>query len=153
MKNLVIALVTLVCSSVVSFAQTAETEVLQSLYGMEKKTIIGEFMDLKADQEEGFWNVYEAYELERKEIGVARIALLKKYTESFNTLTDEQADKILNESYSIKTKQLKLQKKYYGKMKKATTVKLAARFYQIENYLITAITFSISNEIYFVQNK
>tara|TARA_B100000809_G_scaffold264153_1_gene319217 strand:+ start:853 stop:1314 length:462 start_codon:yes stop_codon:yes gene_type:complete len=153
MKKLIFALVVLISSATVSFAQSGETELLQSLYGLEKKVIIQEFMDLKADQNESFWNVYEAYELERKEIGKARIALLNKYAESFNTLTDEQADKMLKESYSISTKQLKLQKKYYGKMKKATNIKLAARFYQIENYLVTVISFSISDSIPFVENK
>ena len=110
-------------------------------------------MNLKADQEVAFWSVYEAYEIERKVLGKARIALLERYAESFESLTDEQVDEMLKESYSIKTKQAKLQKKYYGKMKKVTSVKTAARFYQIENYLITVISYTISDAIPFVEDK
>jgi hypothetical protein len=153
MKKLALVIITVISCAFGSFAQTSESEILQSLYGLEKKVLVQEFMELKDDQQAAFWEVYAAYEIERVKIGKLRIALLKKYADSFNTLTDEQADQMFKEGSSIKMKQLKLINKYYKKMKKATSTKLAARFYQIENYLITVITFTIYDSIPFVENK
>jgi len=58
-----------------NLAQTTQDEVqlMQSLYGMEKRDIIGEFIELNESQEEEFWKIYDEYELKRQEIGKERI--------------------------------------------------------------------------------
>ncbi len=49
-------------------AQTANDEVaiLQSMYGMEKRALVSELMDVKDPQSQQFWTIYEDFEVARK---------------------------------------------------------------------------------------
>ncbi|MBK9105356.1 MAG: hypothetical protein IPL92_12510 [Saprospiraceae bacterium] len=54
--------------STFGFAQSAQEEVdlIQSLYGMQKKEIVADFIKLEGAQKDAFWKLYDAYELERR---------------------------------------------------------------------------------------
>ncbi|MBN4048336.1 hypothetical protein JYU17_00020 [Flavobacteriaceae bacterium AH-315-O20] len=43
--------------------------------------------------------------------------------------------------------------KYYKKLKKSTSPKVAAQFYQIEHYISDGMRFAILNNIEFIQDK
>ncbi|MBP1838386.1 hypothetical protein [Formosa algae] len=121
------------------FAQDAELEAFKDLFNSEKKTVIGEFLDLDATAAMIFNGIYDAYILERKEISNRRMSLLEKYVEQYDALTDEQADVIVKETFSIRAKSEKLQKKYYKKVKKELGAKTASQFVQFERYVQTSI--------------
>ena len=73
---------------------TSEIDFYQSAYGLEKKRIVENFMNLSGEKATAFWEVYNAYETERKEIGKNRIANLNTYSDVYENMTDEQADDI-----------------------------------------------------------
>ncbi len=55
-------------------------------------------------------------------------------------MSDEQSKKLLNDWFSLREKQIDLQKKYAGKFRKAVPGVKVVRFYQIENALNTVVS-------------
>ena len=49
-----------------------ELQLMQSLYGMDKRDIVSEFIELNDSQEQEFWFLYDEYEVKRKDIGKGR---------------------------------------------------------------------------------
>ncbi len=150
MKKLLALLVLSTSLFSVSFSQNTELGIIQKMYGVEKRALVTDFMKLDDSQKDAFWDVYEAYETERKALGAQRVALLEKYAEQYDTLTEEQTDADMKEALVMSLNREKLRKKYYAKMKKATSAKTAAKFIQLETYLSTAIRFQILDNIPFV---
>ncbi len=128
----------------------SELDFFQSAYGLEKKAIVKNFMNLSGEKATAFWEVYNAYETERKAIGKTRVDNLKKYAEVFDNITDEQAEEITKKMLSNRAAQEKLYKKYFGKMKKAVGSTAALQFLELEVYLQTAISYAILESIPFI---
>ena len=151
MKKLLLTLC-LALSIGITYGQdfTSEIEFYQSAYGLEKKGIVENFMNLSGEKATSFWEVYNAYEADRKEIGKARISNLTSYSEIYDNMTDEQADEISKKFLSNRASQEKLYKSYFGKMKKVLGAKEALQFIQLEVYLQTAISYAILETIPFV---
>lgn len=131
-------------------AQTAseETDFIQSIFGMEKKTIVAEFLEL--EETNPFWALYDEYETKRKELGKERIQILVGYAESYDELDDEKTDKIIASMISIRKSTDKLTDSYYKKIKKASGSKVAAQFFQLEAYFLSEIRAAIMEEIPFI---
>ena len=145
---LLIALLTFF--STISFSQsnTEEIDFYQSIFGMEKKQAVAGFLQL--DNNDPFWNIYDAYETERKELGKKRIDLLTDYADNYLTLTDEKTNELIEQMISQRKQLDKLINSYYKKVKKENGAKVAAQFYQLENYVLVAIRMTIMEEIPFI---
>lgn len=155
MKNVFAILITFVLSAChVAMAQsnTEEVDLVQSVFGMEKKAFVAEFIQLEGAQAEGFWALYDEYEAKRKELGKRRIALLNKYAESYDSLDDVKTGEILTEMMGLQTATDKLITTYSKKIKKEVNVKTAAQFYQIEGYILSKIRTAILENIPVIGN-
>ena len=135
--------------SAAGFAQSNKEDVdlIQSLFGKEKKSIVAEFIKLEGAQKDAFWNLYDQYETERKELGKQRIALLERYANNYATLDDATTDKLIHDMMDLGIKTDKLTNSYYGKIKKVSGVKAAAQFVQLESYLTSMIRATIFENI------
>lgn len=134
-------------------SNTEEIDLVQSIYGIEKKAIVEEFVQPVAENRVQFWEVYDAYEVERKELGKKRFELLTEFEEKFAGLNNEDADAWMKKVISLSKSQDKLVDTYYAKMKKATSPIVAMRFYMLEAYLLTAIRYEILDAIPFPEEK
>lgn len=152
MKKLTIVLAVTLFASMAIHAQSdkEEMELIQSLFGMEKKAAIASFLQLEGEQANDFWNLYDAYETERKELGIRRMDLLNKYADQYLELDNEMTEKIIGESIALSKAYDKLVATYYKRIKKSSGAKVAAQFYQIEYYLKSYIRTIIFSEIPFV---
>ena len=116
MKKLAIVLVigtSLLLIQSVAFAQKSETpasgptvseqdiELLRSDIRSAKKQIIAENMKLTDAQAQKFWPVYDAYTQETTKLGDARFALIKEYANSYENMTDAQADSLVNKMATL----------------------------------------------------
>jgi len=130
-----------------------EIEVVQNIFGAEKKAIIDENIDLSGVDSEAFWSLYQEYETARKEIGKEKLDLLHKYTTKEGAVTNTQADELMNIAIPLREREDKLILNYTKKIKKATSSLVAVQFYQIEHYISDGIRFSILHNIDFIQDK
>ncbi len=144
MKKLLSIAIILFATTSMAFSQVQQEEVdyYQSIFGMEKKVVVASFIGLDAN--DPFWAIYDEYEIERKKLGQKRMETLLDYAEHYEKLTDEKTDDLIKQSMSIRKGTNTLIVKYYKKVKKTSGSKIAAQFYQIENYFRTAI----SSELY-----
>ena len=125
-----------------------EIQLMQSLYGMEKRDIVAEFVELSANQENEFWLLYDAYEIKRKEIGKERFKLLSSYVDDYGEVKPQDADNFMKKAIPLRNKSDKLVDSYYKKIKVKTDPIVAMQFYQIENYLTDVIRLELLEEIY-----
>jgi hypothetical protein len=150
MYNKLLSLVLMAFLSLGMFAQSNqdEIELMQSLYGMEKRDIVAEFIELSEVQEQEFWTLYDAYENERKELGKKKFQLLQSYVDDYGQVKAEDADNFMKQAIPLRIKSDKLTDNYYKKIKTKTDPIVAMQFYQIENYLADAIKMELLEDIY-----
>jgi len=126
---------------------------VQAAFGMDKKAIVADFVQLSDTQKDAFWTLYDEYETKRKEYGRERIDLLKQYAEQYMTMTSEQADTWTKKVMELQVKTDKLIATYYEKVKGVTDGVVATQFYQIENYILSMIRMSILQEVPFLKKS
>ena len=150
MTKLILSTLFIICFSFNNIAQTNQDEVqlMQSLYGMEKRDIVAEFIELSDSQQEEFWLLYDEYEIKRQEIGKERFRLLSSYVNDYGEVKPENADNFMKQVIPLRIKSDKLVDNYYKKVKTKTDPIVAMQFYQIENYLFDAIKMELLEEIY-----
>lgn len=144
-----ILLIACLVTSIATYAQSnrEDVELIQSIYGKEKKEVVAQFIVLEGAQKDAFWKLYDEYEVKRKELGRERVALLERYAKNYATLDDAATDKLVKDMIKLTKSTDKLISTYYGKLKKAASVKPAAQFVQIESYLLSVVRANIFDSI------
>jgi len=150
MKKLLLLLTVCVTSFTYAQSNKEDVDLIQSIYGKEKKTIVGDFIKLEGAQKDGFWKLYDEYETKRKELGRKRISLLEKYATTYGSMDDASTSQVIKETAALGAATDKLIATYHKKMEKAAGVKAAAQFYQIEAYFLSVIRASILESIPFI---
>jgi hypothetical protein len=124
-----------------------ELQMIQSLFGNRKDSIVGGFVKVEGASKTKFWNLYNKFEQERRDLGQKRFRVLNNYVKSYNTLPHAELDEIMNEIISLSASQDKLIASYYKKIKKECGVAVAAQFYQIEWYLLSQVRTAVLENI------
>lgn len=152
MKKISLVISILFLTVVTAFSQSnkEEVELYQSIFGMEKKVVVQEFIKLEGEKETAFWSLYDEYETARKSHGQKRLTLLNKYVESYLELDDIKTEEIMKEMISLGKDYNKLIAKYYKSIKKECGIKSAGQFYQLEIYFQSAIRLTIMEQIPFL---
>ena len=155
MKKLILLLVSLffIGSTFAQDVSAEEIEMIQELFGQEKKAIIAANIDLTGVNSDAFWKLYDQYEKQRQDIGRAKLELLQKYTNKPGNLTNFQASELLGEAVTIRTAEDKLILNFTKRIGKSTSDLVSVQFYQIEHYISDGIRYSILNDIDFIQDK
>jgi hypothetical protein len=136
-----------------SFAQTNKEDIdlVQAIYGKEKKAIVYNFIVPTDDAKKtAFQGLYDAYETERKSLGQKRIALLEKYASVYGNMDDKATDDVMMQTMELQKKVDGIITTYYDKIKKSVGLKEAGQFYQIESYLLSATRIYILGNIPFI---
>jgi hypothetical protein len=137
-----------------SFAYTQsnkeEVDLMQAAFGMDKKNVVADFVKPSDAQKDAFWKLYDEYETQRKDLGKQRIELLKQYADQYISMTGEQADVWTKKVIELQKKTDALIVTYYGKVKTISDGIVATQFYQIENYILTAIRMQVLQNVPFL---
>ncbi len=151
MKKIVFAI--LLITSTQLIAQSGmkdDMAIIQSVYGKSKKDLVGAYMKLAEPQAAAFWTVYDAYEVERKALGMKKMELVNDYARNYETLSEEKADELTKAALKNNIEVEKLMSKYYDKTKKVIGSVNAAKFVQLEAYLQTSVRSEIQDAIPFI---
>lgn len=124
-----------------------EIAILQSAYGMQKRDLVAKYMEISETQSATFWSLYEEYEVARKAIGTKRANNILEYAKNYETITDDNVQKMVEASIGVNKEFNVLWEKTYKKMAKSLSPKTAAKFYQLELYLETMIRSELSESI------
>jgi hypothetical protein len=148
-----VLLIVLVAMTTGVFAQSAskeDLEVIQGIYGKSKKQLAAAYMAIPDAQSSAFWKVYDEFEVDRKILGQAKVAVIDNYATNYLNLTDESADAIAKAALKNNMDYQKLFSKYYGKYKKVVGAVMATKIIQFENYMQTAVQSEIQDSIPFI---
>jgi hypothetical protein len=129
-----------------------EVDLMQAAFGMDKKAVVADFVKPSATQKDAFWKLYDEYETQRKSLGLQRIDLLKEYADKYGKMTPAQADVWSKKVMDLQGKTDKLIVTYYDKILKISDGLVATQFYQIENFILTAIRMKVLTNIPFIPN-
>jgi len=136
-----------------SYAQSNKEDIdmIQAIYGKEKKAIVADFIMPSTDaKKKAFWDLYDAYETQRKELGKKRISMLEKYADNYLKLDDKSTDELIKSMITQGKAVEGLIDTYYEKIKVAVGTKQAAQFFQLEGYLLSETRVYIMGNIPFI---
>lgn len=128
--------------------QKEEVDMIQSLFGMQKKEWVSQYIEVNDAQKTDFWTLYDEYELKRKELGQKKFDLLLKYVNDFGEIKAANAEQFMKDAISLRKKSEKLIDSYYKKIKKKTDPVVGMQFYQIETYISNLIRSEIMEELF-----
>ena len=128
----------------------AEIDYIQSIYGMEKKAVVSEFIKLEDTKKDAFWTVYDEYEIKRKAQAKLQIGLLQKYVTEYLELDDVKTAELMKASLKQRKATEKLLTQYYNKMRKVVGAKTASQFIQLESYFLNLKRVQLMETIPFI---
>jgi len=106
----------------------------------QRQEIVQQLMGLTPAESEKFWPIYREFRNEIAKQGDQRVDWMERFATQASTMSDEQSKKLLDDWFSLREKQIDLQKKYAGKFRKAVPGAKVVRFYQVENALNTVVS-------------
>jgi hypothetical protein len=113
----------------------AYIELLRTDVKKARTQIMGDVMELDAEQASKFWPIYKEFENEYSGVGDQIVAAVRSYADHYDEMTDAVADQLANQVLNIEQQRNALKKKYYGQFKEALGAITSARFLQVENQL------------------
>jgi hypothetical protein len=117
----------------------------------QKKQIIAANMELTDKEAEKFWPVFEQYTDELMAINNKKYAALKEYAQNYNTLTDDQAEKLIRQALEVDQSVAQLRQRYVPIFEKVISPKKTALFMQLDRRLVMLIDLQLSSAVPLVQ--
>ena len=113
----------------------------------QKAQLMGQVMQLDADDAVKFWPIYKDYQTELAKLNDTRVANIDEYSKVYTQMTASKADELVRNAFEFQKSQNELLFKYYGKMKDSLGAITAARFVQVEHQLLLIIDLQIASEL------
>jgi len=113
----------------------------------ERRAIVNDNMKLSADEAKAFWPIYDQYEAAMDKIEDRHIREIKDFAKHYDTLTDADAKRKLDEVIAIDQARLNVQKAYIPKFRGAVTEVEVTRFFQIDNKLRAMVQCEIAQMV------
>lgn len=135
-------------------APTATDQDLQLLrqdLRSQKKQIVAANMTLTDAEAVKFWPVYDQYTGELTKINDGRVSLIKEYAANYTTLTDAQAQSLIERSTAADDAVIQLRTRYIPIFLKVIPGKKVARFFQVDRRVGLLMDLQLASDIPFVQ--
>ncbi len=125
----------------------AYISLLRSNVRQDKAEEVGIVMHLSATDAAKFWPIYEDYDRELSKLNDLRIANIQDYANSYDQMTSEKADELIQKALSYRKLRSELLAKTYERVKQTLGGVEAARFIQIEDQLLLIIDLQIYSSL------
>jgi hypothetical protein len=117
----------------------------------EKAEIMGSVMVLSAADATKFWPIYSEYDVQLAKLNDQRVENIKEYARTYDQMTDEKADELIQKSLAYQKQRAELLAQTYDKVKQALGAVTAARFAQVEHQLLLIIDLQIASSLPIVE--
>jgi hypothetical protein len=105
----------------------------------ERRNIVAANLALGPEERDRFWKIYDEYAKDRESLEKDRFALWQRYAQSYASLNDEQAMAIVLAWGQLQLSDVQLRLKYADTLRRKMSGRVAARFFQIDDYVTTAM--------------
>ena len=126
-------------------------ELVKEKIRTDKKLFIATNMQLTESEAKAFWPVYEAYQAELGKLRDREIKLIEEFATNFETMSDDVAKNLLDDSLSIDSDHQKLHQSYLSKIRGVLPDKKVARYYQLESKIDAVLEYEMAKRIPLVQ--
>ena len=113
----------------------------------QKAEMMGAMMVLSAQDAAKFWPIYSEYDAQLTKLNDQRVENIKEYARSYEQMTDEKADELIQKSLTYQKQRAELVAQTYDKVKQALGAVTAARFAQVEHQLLLIIDLQIASSL------
>ncbi len=154
MKKLLIITVLSVFALNISAQETpALDSVMQANYNAEKKALIKEAVQLNDEEAKEFWPLYQEYNNKLQKINKEIVSLINNNADKLETLTDDEAEDIWEKKMDLSSDLVKLEKKYFKKMKRVLPAGKVVRYFQAENKIKALMSAQMAIEVPLMDTK
>ena len=126
-------------------------ELVKEKIRTDKKLFIATNMQLTESEAKAFWPVYEAYQAELGKLREREIKLIEEFANNFESMSDDVAKNLLDDSLSIDSDHQKLRQSYVSKIRGVLPDKKVARYYQLESKIDAVLEYEMAKRIPLVQ--
>ena len=126
-------------------------EIVKEKIRSDKKLLVATNMQLTESEANAFWPVYESYQAELAKLRDREIKLIEKFAASYETMSDDVAKKLLDDSLSIDLSHQKLRQSYLSNFRGVLSDKKVARYYQLESKINAVMEYELARRIPLVQ--
>jgi hypothetical protein len=113
------------------FAQSSSTTQKEDIEAQRVGFITKE-LQLTAQEAEEFWPIYNKYRKELIPFRKGRSGMLMANKVNFDTMSDEELSKVIDNEFDFRQKELDLTRRYNAEFKKVLTIKKVAKLYRAE---------------------
>jgi hypothetical protein len=125
----------------------AYMELLRTDLRRQKTNLMDQVMQLDKDEAAKFSPLYKEHNAELARIGDRKLAMITKYTDNYEAMTDALADELMRDAIEIDQQRHDLMVKTYQQMKGALGGVSAARFLQVENQMLMLIDLQVASSL------
>ena len=129
----------------------SDIQMLRANLRADKTKVMADQIQLSDSEGKAFWPIYNDYDHELSKLNDERVALLKEYVNSYDTLTDQQTQSLADRSFGLQKRRIDLRQKYFKKLSKTVSPKTAARFVQVEDRMDMLLNLQLAANIPMVQ--
>lgn len=113
----------------------------------DRKVILMGNMSFTADESARFWPAWKEYRAAVSANGDRTLALIKDFAANFEEMTDQKANELLTDSFSIQMQDLVIKQQFAKDINAFLPARKVMRIIQIENKLDAAINLQLASEI------
>jgi hypothetical protein len=113
----------------------------------DKVAIITQTMQFTDQQSAIFWPIYRNYENDLSKLNDDKVSLIKSYAQKYDTITDADAKSMADQFFSIESRHVDLQKKYYAEFNAQLPATVVTKFFQLEHRLDLIIDLKLASEL------
>lgn len=131
-----------------------DQEMLRRALTEGRRKLFSAGMNLNPKEYEAFWGIYADFEKEKEAIDQTRLAILKDVAARYRTMTGPEALGVVAQSAELQQKEIAVRKKYADAIGQKVSPAAGARFWQIDDYITTALRLDLLDNIpLFQENK
>jgi hypothetical protein len=126
---------------------SSDIELLRADIRAKKMQLIADRMQFTREEADIFWPLYRKYEVESAAINDKKIAVMKDYKASYESLSDAGAKDLARRVFEVDQMALDLRKKAFEEIAGALSPKTAARFLQLERRLQQLVDVQLASSV------
>jgi len=124
-----------------------QMDILREKARADKKLVVATALALTEGEAKTFWPVYNAYQSDMITHYDKLLSLIDRFAQTYDTMTDQTATKLLNEYLALEADHVALLKAYVPRFNRVLPALKVARLYQIENKIRALVNYDLARQI------
>lgn len=112
-----------------------------------REDIVAEALGMTSEERVGFWPIYDQYVVDLQEVNDRLADLIVDYSESWEDVSDEMAELMIDEYFEIESDRLNVRARYIRRFDDVLPTKKLARLIQIENKLDVLVELELAQSV------